>query len=211
MATEAKKERKSLQSPIGIATFEHLWEPFAFPAKPNRPAKDPAYSVMLVFDKETVKSPEMKALKLACIAAAAEKFKLSEEDVRERMKMSGSKKIAMPWRVCSETDYPDEYGAPFDMPGAQMINFKSNTAPGIVDKRAKDIMDRKQIYAGCKIRVSFGVWPYDTDGSKGVTLLLNNVQKAGDGPRLAGRPDAADEFDSIEGDDGDEGDDDDVI
>lgn len=207
MATE-KKERKSLQSPVGIATFEHLWEPHAFPAKPNRPAKEPAYSVMLVFDAEKSKSPEMKALKLACLAAAAEKFKLDDQEVRDRVKRG---KIAMPWRLCADTDYPDEYGAPFDLPGATMINFKSNTAPGIVDKRAKDIMDRKQIYSGCLLRCSFGVWPYDTDGSKGVTVLLNNVQKAGDGPRIAGRPDAADEFEPIDGDDGDDDDDGDVI
>ena len=212
--SDNKKERKSLQSPIGIATFEHLWEPFAFPAKPNRPAKEPAYSVMLVFDKDTVASPEMKALKRACFQAAADKFKLDFEEVKKRAALpaQSSKFIAMPWRKCEDTDYPDEYGAPFDLPGAQMINFKSNTAPGIVDKYAKPIMDRKQIYAGCFIRVSFGVWPYDTDGSKGVTMLLNNVQKAKDGPRLAGRPDAEDEFDSLDDGDGDDDSgDDDVI
>lgn len=197
-----KKERKSLQSPIGIATFTHLFEPFAFPATKTRAAKDPAYSVLLVFDKATAKSAEMKALKLACIEAAEEKF--GAEKTRERIKTG---KIAMPWRMAS--DY-DEYGAPFDQEGAVMINFKSNTAPGIVDRRARPIMDKKEIYSGCKMRVSFGVWPYDTDGSKGVTLLLNNCQKTGDGPKLAGRLDAEEEFESIDGDDDEEDDDDEI-
>jgi len=198
-----KKERKSLQSPIGTATFVHLFKPFAFPATKSKPAKDPQYSVLLVFDKDAAKSPEMKALKLACIEAAEAKFGVDK--TRERIK---SGKIAMPWRLAS--DY-DEYGAPFDVEGAVMINFKSNTAPGIVDRRAQPIMKESEIYAGCKMRVSFGVWPYDTDGSKGVTLLLNNCQKTGDGPKLAGRLDAEEEFDSIDGDDEDEGDDDDEI
>jgi hypothetical protein len=197
-----KRERKSLQSPIGTATFVHLWEPFAFKATASRPAKDPAYSVLLVFDPKTAKSPEMVALKRACVEAAEAKF--GAEKTRERIKAG---KIAMPWRDATEYE---EYGAPFDVDGSLMINFKSNTAPGIVDKRAAVIMDRKQIYPGCKMRVSFGVWPYDTDGSKGVTLLLNNVQKAGDGPKLAGRLDAEEEFESLAGDEDSE-DDDDVI
>lgn len=205
-----KKERKSLQSPVGIATFVHLFEPFAFKATKTRPAKEPMYSVLLVFDPPTVKSPEMRALKVACIEGAAGKFGETDSkgvSIRDRIR---SGKIAMPWRDAS--DY-EEYGEPFDVEGSLMINFKSNTAPGIVDKRAKPIMAQKDIYPGCKMRVSFGVWPYDTDGSKGVTLLLNNVQKAGDGKKLAGRMDAEEEFDRIEGDDDDDsdaGDDDDI-
>jgi Protein of unknown function (DUF2815) len=134
-----KKERKSLQSPVGTATFVHLWEPFAFKATANRPAKEPQYSVLLVFDKAAAKSPEMRALKIACIEAAEAKF---GADARERIKKG---KIAMPWR--SADDY-SEYGEPFTDEGALMINFKSNTAPGIVNRRALPIADRKEIYAG---------------------------------------------------------------
>lgn len=199
---EAKKERKSLQSPVGIATFVHLLKPFKFEAKPGQAQRDPQYSVMLVFDKDTVKSPEMKALKLACIEAAEAKF---GADAREKIKKG---KIQMPWR---DADDYAEYGEPFTTPGSVMVNFKSNTPPGIVDKRAKPIMNERDVYPGCKMRVSFGVWPYDTNGNKGVTLLLNNAQKAGEGTRLAGRADAEDEFDSIDGDDGDDDDDDDDV
>ena len=203
-----KRERKSLQSPIGIATFVHLFDPFAFKATATRAAKDPNYSVMMVFLPDAVKSEQMRALKLACVEAAETKFGV---DARVKIKrfLAGKKGgIAVPWREAS--DY-EQYGEPFTIEGATMINFKSNTAPGIVDSRAQPIMDKKQIYAGCKMRVSFGVWPYDTDGSKGVTLLLNNVQKAGDGPKLAGRADAEEEFESIDGDDdSDDGGDDDI-
>ncbi len=225
-----KKERKSLKSPIGTATFVHLWEPHAFKSSTGK-QREPQYSVLLVFDAETSRSAEMKALKLACIEAAEAKF---GADTRDKIKkyLAGKKGgISVPWRDATEYE---EYGEPFTEEGALMINFKSNTAPGIVDRRAKPIteegalminfksntapgivdrrakpiMDRKEIYAGCKMRVSFGIWPFDTDGNKGVTLLLNNVQKTGDGPKLAGRVDAEDDFDAIEGDDDDDMEDD---
>lgn len=197
-----KRERTSLQSPIGTATFVHLWEPYAIKQKdPNAKQRDPQYSVMLVFDPETSKSAAMKELKLACIAAAEAKF---GNDARDKIKKG---KINMPWR--DATDY-EEYGEPFTADGSLMIQFKSNTAPGIVDKRAKPVMKQSEVYSGCKMRVSFGVWAYDTNGNKGVTLLLNNVQKTGDGEKLAGRPDAEDEFDAVEDDDDDLGDDDDI-
>lgn len=203
-----KRERRSLQSPIGTATFVHLWEPHKFKSS-KQADKEPAYSVLLVFDAAAAKSAEMKALKAAVVEAAEAKF---GADARDRIKkfLAGKKGgIAVPWRDAN--DY-EEYGEPFTEEGAVMINFKSNTAPGIVDRRAKPIMDRKDIYPGCKMRVSFGVWAYDTDGNKGVTVLLNNVQKTGDGPKLAGRLDAEDEFDAIDGDDDDDmEDDDDVI
>ncbi len=194
-----KKERKSFQTPIGTATFVHLFEPHAFKTKPGEAPREPSYSVMMVFDAAAAKSSEMRALKLACIELAEEKF---GADAREKIKKG---KIAMPWR---DADDYAEYGEPFTDEGAIMINFKSRTAPGIVDRRAKDIMDQRAIYAGCKMRVSFGLWAYDSNGNKGVTLLLNNVQKTGDGKKLAGRADASEEFDAVEGDDGNDAEDD---
>lgn len=194
-----KKERKSLQSPIGIATFVHLFEAHKFKAKAGQAEKEANYSVLLVFDAETANGPEMRALKKACIAVAVEKF---GADALDKIKRG---KIRMPWR---DADDYAEYGEPFTDEGAIMINFKSNTAPGVVDRRARDIMNQKDVYAGCKMRVSFGIWPYDSDGSKGITLLLNNAQKTGEGKKLAGRPDASEEFDAVEGDDDDDGDDD---
>lgn len=192
-----KKERKSLQSPIGTATFVHLFEPHKFKAKPGQADKEPSFSVLLVFDDATARGPEMKALKKACVDVAVEKF---GADALEKIKRN---KIRVPWR---DADDYAEYGEPFTDEGAVMINFKSTTAPGVVDRRARDIMNQKDVYAGCKMRVSFGIWPYDTDGSKGITLLLNNAQKTGEGKKLAGRADASEEFDTVDGDD-DDGDD----
>lgn len=192
-----KKERKSLQSPIGTATFVHLFEAHKFKAKAGQAEKEANYSVLLVFDADTAAGPEMKALKRACIAVATEKF---GADALEKIKKG---KIRMPWR---DADDYAEYGEPFTDDGAVMINFKSTTAPGVVDRKARDIMNQRDVYPGCKMRVSFGIWPYDSDGSKGITLLLNNAQKTGDGKKLAGRPEASEEFGAVDGDD-DDGDD----
>jgi hypothetical protein len=110
----------------------------------------------------------------------------------------------MPWR--KGTDYEDEHGFPFDREGSYFMNFASKDQPGVVNRKAKPI-DAKEIYSGCQVRVTYGVWPYDTDGNKGVTLFLNNVQKVADGERLAGRPEASDDFEALEGEDGTEEDD----
>jgi hypothetical protein len=197
---KAEREKKPrLHSPIGIACFVHVFRPEA----PNEKAKnkEPKFKMMLVFDKETWKNdPAAKALRAACVAAAEAKF---GADAREKIKKG---KLKMPWRDAS--DYGDEgYGFPFDVEGNVMISFSSKEQPGVVDRKAKPLMKESEFYAGCTARVSYGVWGYDTDGNRGVTLFLNNVQKVADGERLAGRPEAEDDFDSVPGEDGAEDDD----
>jgi hypothetical protein len=174
-----KKERVRRTSPIGIACFVHVFSPEA--PREGAKNKDPKYKMMLVFDAETWKNaPEVKELKLACVAAAEEKF---GKDAREKIKKG---KIKMPWRPAS--DYGDEgYGFPFDQEGAYMISFSSKEAPGVVDRKAKPLMKQSEFYSGCFARATYGVWPYDTDGNKGVTL-----------------------FDAVEGEDGEDDGDDDI-
>jgi hypothetical protein len=192
---EGKRERVRRTSPIGIGCFVHV----AAPQKPRESdkGKDPKYSIVMSFDAATMKSDEMRALKLACIEAAEEKF---GKDARDKIKKG---KIAMPWRP--GTDY-EENGFPFDREGSYFIRFSSKEQPGVVDRKARPL-EPKEIYSGCEVRVTYGVWPYDTEGNKGVTLFLNNVQLVKKGERLAGRPDASDDFEEMEGEDGsDDGD-----
>jgi hypothetical protein len=193
-----KKQR--LTSPIGIATFVFVDKPQQ-PAE-NQKSKEPKYKLVLSVDAEGKASDAMKQLKLACIAAAEQKF---GADARDKIKKG---KIKMPWRP--GTDYEDEHGFPFDREGSIFMNFSSKDQPGCVDRKAKPL-DPKELYSGCEVRVTYGVWPYDTDGNKGVTLFLNNVQLVKKGDRLAGRPDAADDFEAMEGEDGsDDGEVDDI-
>lgn len=190
------EKRQRLTSPIGVATYVHVDKPQQ-PAE-NQKSKEPKYKVVLSVSAEDKVGDAMKQLKLACIAAAEQKF---GADARDKIKKG---KIKMPWRPGS--DY-DENGFPFDREGSIFMNFSSKEQPGCVDRKAKPI-EPKELYSGCDVRVTYGVWPYDTDGNRGVTLFLNNVQLVRKGDRLAGKPDAADDFDSVAGEDG--ADDDDI-
>ena len=191
----AEKRPKRPPSPIGVATYVFVDKP----QKPgeNQKSKEDKYKLVLSVDAAEYKSDAMKALKLACVEAAEEKFGAKARDLIKKGR------IKMPWRKGEEYE---ENGFPFDREGSYFMSFSSKEQPGCVNRKAKPI-DPKEIYSGCIVRVTYGVWPYDTDGNKGVTLFLNNVQKVRDGDRLAGRPDAEDDFDAVEGEDGEEEDD----
>src|SRR6185369_4341990 len=139
MAT--KKERVSLQTPVGIATFVHVFEPHAHDNDDGE-KKQPMYSVMLVFTPE--QKDDLKELRQQCIRAAKAFFGERYEKLKEKGKMR------FPWRDAGEYE---EYGEPF-VEGNTMINFKSKDEPGVVDARAKPVMDRKVIFPGMAARVS---------------------------------------------------------
>jgi hypothetical protein len=182
MATGNNQNAEDLKviTPIGTVCFPHVWEPHAFQA-----GQEPNFSLIIVFDEDA----DLTELKKACGRAAVAKW----GDKAKGMVKNGQ--LRMPWRP--GTDYAD-YGEPF-VEGATFITAKSKQAPGIVDARAKPIMNQMDFYAGCKARVSVYCHAYDTMGNKGVTLLLNNVQKAEDGKRLSGRQSAENEFGAIAG------------
>jgi len=204
MAEREKKER--LTSATGIACFVHVFKPEVPGNGSTVKSKDPKFKLVLVWDKEAQESPEFKKMKKVCIATAKSKFGDTDDTVMKIKK----RKIRMPWRPTS--DYGDEgYGFPFDQDGWMFANFSSTQRPGIVDRKARAIEDESTFFSGCKARVTYAPWAYDRDGNKGVTLLLNNVQMIAKGDRLAGRPDAEDDFDAVEGEDGDDDEDDDDI
>ncbi len=197
-----REKRPRLTSPIGVACFVHVFRPQA-PGE-NAKSKEPKYKIILCWDAETFRGDEMKELKRQCIKAAEAKF---GADAREKIKKG---KIKMPWRPAS--DYGDEgYGFPFDQEGWYFANFSSTQQPGIVDRKAKPLAKENDAYSGMKARVTYAVWAYDREGNKGVTLLLNNVQKIADGERLSGRPEAEDDFNPVAGEDGTVDDDDDDL
>ncbi len=49
-------------------------------------------------------------------------------------------------------------------------------------------------------RVSMGAFPFNTQGSKGVSFGLNHVQKLEDGEPLGGTSRAEDDFDALDED-----------
>lgn len=175
----AEKNPQNCITPIGVVSFPNLWTPKAF--QPGKPAE---YSTVLVFSAET----DLSILKAAIKAAAVKKF---GADYKEKGIV-----LRTPLR---KTEEYTRYGEPFTTnPGGTFISCGSTTPPGIVDARAQVIMTQSDIYAGCLARVSVYCHPYDTAGNKGVKLLLNNFQKAGEGKRLSGRLAAEQEFERLE-------------
>ena len=77
----------------------------------------------------------------------------------------------------------------------------SKTAPQIVDKAVKPILDRDEVYSGCYGRVSLSFYAFNSNGNKGVACGLGNIQKIKDGDSLGGRPTAVDDFTTLEDND----------
>lgn len=74
------------------------------------------------------------------------------------------------------------------------INANSNTAPGVVDANRQPIIDTSEIYSGVYARVSLSFYAFNSNGNKGIACGLQNIQKIKDGPSLAGKAKAEDEF-----------------
>lgn len=161
-------------------SYFHGWEPTSINGGPER------YSVSVLIpkdDKETV-----KAINDAIDAA-----------IEEGIAKFGSKKpnkaaIKLPLRD-GDTEREDEAYA-----GHWFINANSKTAPQIVDKAVKPILDRDEVYSGCYARVSLNFYAFNSNGNKGIACGLGNIQKIRDGESLGGRSSATDDF-SIEEDD----------
>ena len=162
-------------------SYFHGWEPTSINGGPER------YSVSVLIpkdDKETV-----KAINDAVDAA-----------IEEGIAKFGGKKpnkaaIKLPLRD-GDTEREDEAYA-----GHWFINANSKTAPQIVDKAVKPILDRDEVYSGCYARVSLNFYAFNSNGNKGIACGLGNIQKIRDGEPLGGRSSAADDFSTEEDDD----------
>ena len=161
-------------------SYFHGWEPTSINGGPER------YSVSVLIpkdDKETV-----KAINDAVDAA-----------IEEGIAKFGGKKpnkaaIKLPLRD-GDTEREDEAYA-----GHWFINANSKTAPQIVDKAVKPILDRDEMYSGCYARVSLNFHAFNSNGNKGIACGLGNIQKIRDGESLGGRSSAADDFSTEEDD-----------
>ena len=162
-------------------SYFHGWEPASINGG------EPKYSVSVLIpktDKETV-----DAINNAIDAA-----------IEEGITKFGGKKpnraaIKLPLRDGDIERDDDAYK------GHYFINANSKTAPQIVDKAVKPILDRDEVYSGCYGRVSLSFYAFNSNGNKGVACGLGNIQKIKDGDSLGGRPTAVDDFTTFEDND----------
>ena len=80
-------------------------------------------------------------------------------------------------------------------------NLKLPLKPQIVDKNVQPILDRNEVYSGCYARVSISLYPFNTNGNKGIACGLGNIQKIADGEPLGGRTRAEDDFEAYDEED----------
>jgi len=78
--------------------------------------------------------------------------------------------------------------------GKYFLNCTSDTAPGVVDKHAKALMDQTKLYAGCIVKADINPFPYKNSGNSGIGWGLNNLMLIGDGDRLDGKKNAEQAF-----------------
>lgn len=108
------------------------------------------------------------------------------------------KKLDMPLRDGDEKD--DE-----NYEGHLFVNAKSNTRPGIVDRKKVPIVDEEEVYSGVWAIVSVTFFGYDKNGNKGVACGLNNIMKFKDDEHFGGRVSAESDFGDVDlGDDDDD-------
>lgn len=179
--------RTNPKSPEGIVRYANVFTPRARKGKDGTPQGEAKYSVLLVFDKKT----DLTELEETIEEAAVKKFGSKAKS------MLANGRLRSPIRDAEEyvdEELSKEENWPFNLPGARMARFATTDKPGVVDADADPIMDKTEFYDGCRARVSYRAFGYDTNGNKGVGLILVNVQKIDDGKRLSGNPSAEDEF-----------------
>ena len=162
-------------------SYFHGWEPVSINGSPEK------YSVSVLIPKDDKET--MNAIHAAIDAA-----------IEEGIAKFGGKKpnkaaIKLPLRD-GDVERDDEA-----YKGHYFINANSKTAPQIVDKSVKPIMDRSEVYSGCYGRVSLNFYAFNSNGNKGVACGLGNIQKIRDGEPLGGKTSAVDDFTTLVDDD----------
>lgn len=137
-------------------------------------------------EKETIKALQ-QAIEAAKKAAVVSKWSGKEP-----------KKLDMPLHD-GDTDKDDDVFAEHFY-----VNAKSNTRPGVVDKKKVPIVDEEEIYSGVWAVVSVTFYGYDKNGNRGIACGLNNIMKFKDDEHLGGRESAESDFGDVNFDDDDD-------
>lgn len=180
-----KKEKKQnirVVTPYFRVSFPHLDK-----AHSGFKNQEPVFSLQMLFPKGT----DLEELKRAAHKATVNKWGAD--------KTKWPKGRRSPFKDGNEKNLENYV----DM---TVIEARTKLKPGIVDADCNEIVDAKEIYAGCWARATLTCYAYDTGGNKGVSFGLQNVQKYKDDKAFSGKKNAKDDFDKIEGLDDDSSD-----
>lgn len=143
---------------------------------------DPKYSVVAVINKKDAHIIE--ELKRAI-------QEVYDEEKQGMFKGRAINSLALPLK---DGDNPGEGREPNpSYEGSYYISANRKTAPGVVGRDRKPIINQDDFYSGCYGYISLTIAPYDINGKKGIKAYLNHLMKTRDGERLGGASTA--EFD----------------
>lgn len=177
MITPQVKESKVIFGPCRLS-YTHVFNRY----NPDGPQEEGKFMTNVLIpkdEKETIEAIK-KAIEEAKKAAIVFKWGGKEP-----------KKLDMPLRDGDEKD--DE-----NYDGMLFVNAKSNTRPGIVDRKKVPIVDEEEVYSGVWAIVSVTFFGYDKNGNKGVACGLNNIMKFKDDEHFGGRVSAESDFGDVE-------------
>lgn len=184
MITPQVKENKVIFGPCRLS-YTHVFNRY----NPDGDQADGKYMTNVLIPKDERETIE--AINKA-IAEAKKQAIVSKWGGKE------PKKLDMPLRDGDEKD--DE-----NYEGHLFVNAKSNTRPGIVDRKKVPIVDEEEVYSGVWAIVSVTFFGYDKNGNKGVACGLNNIMKFKDDEHFGGRVSAESDFGNVDlGDDDDD-------
>ena len=183
MITPQVKENKVIFGPCRLS-YTHVFNRY----NPDGDQADGKYMTNVLIPKD---EKETIAAINKAIDAAKKQAIVSKWGGKE------PKKLDMPLRDGDEKD--DE-----NYEGRLFVNAKSNTRPGIVDRKKVPIVDEEEISSGVWAIVSITFFGYDKNGNRGVACGLNNIMKFKDDEHFGGRVSAESDFGGVDFDDDDD-------
>jgi len=166
-------------TPYATLSFAHLFTP-----RPRAEGGEPVYSCSLLFSKTDQQTPEYKALQVACMNLAKERFPGMQ--VRN---------LRLPFRDAAEK--AGQYQG--YEPGVMYVSPWSKLKPGIVDIRLQDVLDPAEVWAGQTVRAYLSPFAWTNSGKSGVSFGLQHIQIVKkDMPRIDGRLPANKAFSALE-------------
>ncbi len=162
---------KAIKSKVVIGevrfSFAHVFSPFG--------DVDPKYSVVAVIKKsdDDILDKVRKAIK--------EVYEAEKDNTFRGIPVS---KIANPLKDGDNVEDGKLQNAAYV--GCFYIAANRKTAPGVVGRDRKPIINQDEFYSGCYGYISMTLAPYLVNGKAGIKAYLNHVMKTRDGERLGG-------------------------
>lgn len=202
MTTEKDKPSDFNFQSAHQVSYANIAEAKAFQKK-GQAKGDPKYSAVFIVDPENADLAKLKAEAVAMLKAkAAGKTLRTRRLTQEELDSGNFVEVQVPWKDgTKEADRMKAAGKDGEVfRGKVLVKASSKYQPAlsaIVDKKVVDFVTdeakaqagKKYFYSGAYLVPSFGLHWYKGDEGKpdGVSLYLNAVLFAKNGPRLGGR------------------------